>query len=215
MSIRSLRRAELSGRELSIAEKKQLALSYHAVGQHRLFASLMRRLMAAAPGDFEPPFLLARHLGSDADNWPEAIPLFRRAAALRRNSQTLAYLANALEANGPGAEAITLYLEAQRLNPCETVALAGLARMGRVEAAPILACRPRDPVLLGELAKLLQGAGRTAEAASALETAEAIAPRDASIAYRLYRIYLAAGQKEKAESALRRHNELRSIYGSR
>jgi Flp pilus assembly protein TadD len=155
---------------------------------------------------------LGRHYGSDAQNWPQAILSFRSAVALHRDSRTLAYLANALEAGGAASEARPLYLEAVRLAPCQAVALAGLARLGAADLEAVRKCKPRDPVLLGEAATLLISHGRTAEAVRALEQVRILATRDAALAYRLYRAYLRLGNLVAANEALRVHRVLRDVY---
>ncbi|MBL8209826.1 MAG: tetratricopeptide repeat protein [Bryobacterales bacterium] len=214
-TIRRLRALERSGTALTLAQRVELAMSYHAAGQHLLFRGFLEQCREQHPEEPEVPFLLARHYGSDVQDWGKAVRYFREALELRRDGRTLAYLANALETSGKPEEALPYYREAIRLTACQPLALTGLARLHEVTPDAILACQPHDPNLLTETAKLLVAAGRLADAVAALERAAVAAPHDPAIAYRLYRAYQDAGSAAKAKAALDRYRELRSIYGNR
>lgn len=213
-NIRRLRAIEKAGTALTLQQRIELAMSYHAAGQHLLFRSVLEECRAQHPEEAEVHFLLARHYGSDVQDWDKAVRYFRAALALRRDARTLAYLANALETAGQPTDALPFYKEAIRLSPCQALALTGLARLREVTVDAILACRPGDPNLLTETAKLLTAAGRLADATAALEQAAIASPHDPAIPYRLYRLYQDAGRAGKAKTALERYRELRAIYGN-
>jgi tetratricopeptide (TPR) repeat protein len=213
-NIRRLRAIEKSGAALTLAQRIELALNYHAAGQHLLFRDILEDCRRTHPNHAEVHFLLARHYGSDVQDWSKAVRYFRAALALSRDARTLAYLANALETEGHPEQALPLYQEARNTAPCHALALTGLARLRQVTATAILACQPRDPHLLGETAKLLLEEGRQADAAHALEQAATAAPRDPAFAYRLYRLYQETGHAEKAKAALARYRDLRATYGT-
>lgn len=214
-AIRRLRAIEKSGGTLTLAQRIELAMSYHAAGQHLLFRAVLEDCRKQHPKEPEIPFLLARHYGSDVQDWSKAVGYFRTALALRRDARTLAYLANALETDGHANEALPLYQEALRSSPCHPLALTGLARMRQVTTAAVLACDPRDPILLVETAKLLAADGRKPDALQALEKAAIAAPRDPQIPYRIYRLCQETGNLEKAKSALERYRQLRAVYGNK
>ncbi len=213
-NVRRLRTLERTGTALTLPQRIELAMSYHAAGQHLLFRNILEECRSQHLGEAEVHFLLARHYGSDVQDWGKAVRYFRAAVALRRDGRTLAYLANALETAGQPGEALPLYKEALQLTPCQPLALTGLARLREVTADATLACQPRDPHLLTETAKLLTAGGRLADAAAALEQAAAAAPRDPAIPYRLYRLYQDTGQPGKAKAALDRYRVLRAVYGT-
>lgn len=210
--IRRLRAIEKQGR-LTQADRKRLGLAYHAAGQHLLFRRVMLDAIAADARDAEPHFYLGRHYASDVSDFAQARGYFRAAAERKPLPEYQAYLAHSLEMLGDKDEALGLYRKAAAGNPCETVALAGLARLGAITPGKIAACKPAHPVVLRELAKLLSAQGRHAEAASYFERVLAIEPASASNAYQLHRAYKAAGNESKANAALAEFKRLSSIYG--
>lgn len=210
--IRRLRSIEKQGR-LTQADRKKLGLAYHAAGQHLLFRRVMLDAIAADGRDAEPHFYLGRHYASDVSDFAQARGYFRAAAERKPTPEYQAYLAHSLEMLGEKDEALGLYRKAAAGDACDTVALAGLARLGAITPEKIETCKPEHPVVLRELAKLLSARGRHAEAARHLERVLAIEPASASNAYQLHRAYKAAGNESKAAAALAEFRRLSSIYG--
>lgn len=72
---------------------------------------------------------------------------------------------------------------------------------------------PADAAANKLLARALAAAGKNEEAAEAWKRVADLDTTDAAAVYHLYRDYLAAGDKAKAEQARLAFEELRRIYG--
>lgn len=111
------------------------------------------------------------------------------------------------------AEARDHFETALALNPRSSQAAVSLAHSLQhtgetdraVEVLTVLAKgSPKDAVARAALGDLFSLQGRLSDSIAAYEAARTLAPRDASVVMSLSRLYLRAGDKQKAEEALRR-----------
>lgn len=209
--IRRLRALDRQGR-LTSAGRLELGLAYYTAGQHLLFRRMMDEVIAADPAGASAYFFLGRHYASDVSDYAKASQYFRAAVERRVTAEHQSYLAHSIEMLGDKEQALALYRKAAALDRCDTVALAGLARLNAIDTARIEACKPSHPVVLRELAKMLSARGRHAEAARYLERVLAQEPA-ASNAYQLHRAWRAAGDEAKARISLEEFRRLSAIYG--
>jgi hypothetical protein len=64
------------------------------------------------------------------------------------------------------------------------------------------------------LARAYADLGSTAEAAAEWKIASELDPTDATAMYRLYRCYVALGEKEKSRAALAQYKKIAALYGT-
>jgi tetratricopeptide (TPR) repeat protein len=209
-AIRALRHA---------GQPKALGVAYYLVRQYLLFRDQMAEAIRRDPADFGPYYYLGRHYDSDLDDAEQAARWFRE--ALNRNpnyARARSHLGSCLERLGRTEEAEAAYRASASLPPSQL----GLARLmlaagdsasalSFVEKA--LASDPRDSAALKLAARLYTKLNRPRDAARALESAAALAPRDASTQYQLYRAWQSLGNATKAAAAFREFERLRAVYG--
>lgn len=209
-AIRALRKSD---------HPKALGVAYYLAGQHILFREQMAEAIRRDPTDFGPYYYLGRHYDSDVDNADEAVRWFRLALERSEGYVTArSHLGNCLERLGKTVEAEAAY------NASLTVAQSqvGLARL-RLAAGDALsaltfvqkaiAIDSRNVAALKLAARIYGRLNRPLDSVQALESAAALAPRDASIRYQLARVYQSVGDAAKSAAALQDFERLRVIYG--
>ncbi|MGH9631091.1 MAG: tetratricopeptide repeat protein, partial [Bryobacteraceae bacterium] len=210
-AIRSLRKAD---------SPKALGVAYYLAGQHILFRAQMEEAIRRDPGDFGPYYYLGRHYDSDVDNAEEAVKWLRLALERKKDyAPAISYLGNCLERLGNIAEAQAAYNASAAMAQSQL----GLARLhlsaGDASAAvsfieKAISLDRRDARALKLAARIYGELNRPHDAIRALESAAAVAPRDASIRYQLARAYKSVGNDPaKSAAAMRDFERLRAIYG--
>ncbi|HWB99934.1 MAG TPA: tetratricopeptide repeat protein [Bryobacteraceae bacterium] len=219
-AIRALRRAEAL--TPTPAVRKVLAVAYYGAHQQRLFARVMRQVLAERPQDFAPYYYLGRYYESDLTDFAQAAALFRQ--AIERNPthwRSHYYLGHCLEVQQKWAEAEAEYQQARSLG--DGLAEQGLARLRLAadrpaEALPLARkaadLAPRDAATHKLLARVYSEIGREKEAAAEWKLATTLDPADVSSLYRLYRAYQSAGDVAQAQAALKQYQKIVARYGT-
>ena len=209
-AIRALRHA---------SQPKALGVGYYLARQYLLFRDQMAEAIRRDPADFGPYYYLGRHYDSDLDDAEQAARWFRE--ALNRNpnyARARSYLGNCLERLGRTEEAEAAYRASASL-PSSQLGLARLRLAAGDSASALLfvdkalADDPADSAAFKLAARLYTKLNRPRNAAHALESAAALAPRDASTQYQLYRAWQSLGNATKASAAFREFERLRAVYG--
>ncbi len=194
-AIRALRHA---------GQPKALGVAYYLARQHLLFRDQMAE---------------AIRYDSDLDDAEQAARWFRE--ALKRNpnyARARSYLGACLERLGRTEEAEAAYRESAGL-PASQLGLARLMLAAGDSASALsfvekaLAGDPKDSAALKLAARVYTTLNRPSDAARALESAAALAPRDASTQYQLYRAWQLLGNAPKAAAAFQEFERLRAVYG--
>ncbi|MBC8165142.1 MAG: hypothetical protein H7Y20_04615 [Bryobacteraceae bacterium] len=199
---------------------KVLGVAYYLAGQHILFREQMGEAIRRDPTDFGPYYYLGRHYDSDVDNLPEAVRWLR--LALERNeahAPTHSHLGNCLERLGRTSEAESEYnaslnLAQSHVGLARLRLAAGDARSALTFIQKAIALDSSDVTALKVAARVHDKLNRPRDSIVALELAQVLAPRDASIRYQLAREYKSVGDAAKSAAALREFERLRAIYGS-
>ena len=209
-AIRSLRKAD---------NPKALGVAYYLAGQHILFREQMTEAIRRDPADFGPYYYLGRHYDSDVDNAEEAVRWLRLSLERKEDyAPARSYLGSCLERLGRIAEAEAAY----NASPLVAQSQLGLARLRLAagDASSALAFMEKAIVLDSrdvralKLAARIYGAlDRPQDVLRVLESAAAVAPRDASVRYQLARAYKTAGDQTQSTAAMREFHRLRAIYG--
>jgi tetratricopeptide (TPR) repeat protein len=200
-------------------QPKALGVAYYLARQYLLFRDQMNQAIREHPDDFAPYYYLARYYDSDLDDAEQAASWFRQ--ALSRNpdyARARSHLGNCLERLGRTEEAEAAYM-ASASRPLSQI---GLARM-RLAAGDLTSALafvekaaagdPLDSTAPKLAARVYAALERPRDAARSLEQAAALAPRDASIQYQLYRAWRSLGDASKAAAAFREFERLRAVYG--
>ena len=226
-AIRSFRRAEALDANPYVL--KQLAFSYYFLGQFRLFTSNMQQVIQKQPGDFAPYYYLGRYyVSTDVADFAKASGYFQD--ALDRNPHHYAahyYLGYCNENQRKVADAAREYQRSMELAEAagEKFGLPyqGMARLNLLdnkseEALPFalkaVEFAPDDAAGHAVLARVYAALHRTDQAAIEWQRAAQLDPVDPMPHYRLYRLYLEAGNKEKAEKSLADYTRLSALYGN-
>ena len=200
-------------------EAKALGVAYYVARQYLLFRNQMAEAIRRNPDDFGPYYYLGRYYDTELDNPEEAARWLRK--ALDRNPgyvQAQSFLGSCLERLGRTAEAEAAY----HLSAALPRSQIGLARLGLIAGdsasalaitEKVLSANPRDLAGQKLAARIYAGRNRPRDALQALEFAAKLAPREASIQYRIYRTRRSLGEDTKAADALREFEHLRAIYG--
>jgi tetratricopeptide (TPR) repeat protein len=209
-AIRTLRHA---------GQPKALGVAYYLARQYLLFRDQMAEAIRRDPDDFAPYYYLGRYYDSDLDDAEQAARWFRE--ALNRNpdhERARSHLGNCLERQGRMEEAEAAY-RASASVPLSQLGLARLMLAAGDNASALsfveraVAGDPRDSAAPKLAARVYTVLGRPREAVRALESAAALAPREASTQYQLYRAWQSLGDSAKAGMALREFERLRDVYG--
>jgi tetratricopeptide (TPR) repeat protein len=199
-----------------------LVMSYVALGRRGWARPELAKLVEGAPANPLYPYWLAR-LDYDDGQYATAIKGFLRAIELDpRFMKAHDNLGLCYEALGRFDEAVRSWEEAIRLNegqPARSpwpplnlgLLLTRLDRLDEAEARfrESLRCDPRFPQAHYQLGITVEKKGRAAEAVAELEEAARLDPGYAEPQYALARLYRRAGEKEKADRALQRFEELK------
>jgi tetratricopeptide (TPR) repeat protein len=219
-AIRALRRAEK--RDPGPNVLKALAISYYGAHQYRLFLLKMREAQRKEPDDFAPYYYLGRYCDSELTDFPAAAAYFQQ--ALARNPDHFRshyYLGHCYEAEQKAGQAEAEYQKAIGAN--DGLAYQGLARLRLsanqpAEALPFaeraVKLGPRAAAAHKLLARTCSELGRNADAAREWKISAELDPTDASVRFRLYRIYVALGQAENARAALAEYKTIAALYGT-
>ena len=200
-------------------EAKALGVAYYAAGQYLLFRGQMAEAIRRNPNDFGPYYYLGRHYDTDLDNPEEAVRWLQK--ALERNPaylQARSFLGSSLERLGRTAEAEKAYHSSETL-PRSQIGLARLRLLAGDSASALdltekaLLTNPGDLTGQKLAARIYAERDRPRDALRALELAANLAPREASIQYRIYRLCQSLGEPANAADALRQFERLRAIYG--
>lgn len=209
-AIRCLRKAD---------DPKALGVAYYLAGQHILFREQMAEAIRRDPADFGPYYYLGRHYDSDVDEPGEAVRWLQ--LALERMGdyhRARSYLGACLERMGKIAEAEAAYKRSLLVSESQL----GLARLrlaaGDASSALLFVQKAMEldsrDARAQKLASRIYGAlKRPREALQALEAAAALAPRDASMRYQLWKLYQSTGEHQKSAAARRDFERLRAVYG--
>ncbi len=200
-------------------EAKALGVAYYVARQYLLFRNQMAEAIRRNPDDFGPYYYLGRYYDTQLDNPEEAAGWLRK--ALDRNpgyAQAQSFLGTCLERLGRTAQAEAAYHLSATLPRSQI----GLARLSLIAGDPasaltitekVLSANPRDLEGQKLAARIYSEHSRPRDALQALEFAAKLAPREASIQYRIYRIHRSLGEDSKATEALTQFDRLRAIYG--
>ncbi len=192
-----------------------LALARHTAGRSLEAARLSLRATRLDPQEGALADALVRFARAAAED----------AAVADERAEALALLGEGQARRGRRDEALTSFAAALDLQPWQSLALAGRARLlvaaGRAEAAAALEAALAHPDLVGDaalhrdLGRLLRASGDTAAAAAALEEAATLAGGDFDLRLEAARAWRAAGDADgvarvvsAAAAALRRHPPL-------
>jgi tetratricopeptide (TPR) repeat protein len=199
-----------------------LVMAYVALGKRDWARPELAKLVEAAPANPLYPYWTAR-LDYDDGQYATAVRGFLRALELDpRYMRAHDNLGLCYEALGRFDEAARSWEEAIRLNagqdarspwPALNLGLL-LTRLDRLDEAEArfresAACDPRFPQARYQLGITLEKKGRLAEAVAELEEAARLDPAYPEPQYALSRLYRRAGDKEKADRALARFQELK------
>jgi len=225
-AIRALRRAEALDPNAFVL--KTLAVSYYAAHQYKLFVLKMGEARSKQPGDWAPYYYLARYYDSEVTDFAKAAEYFQQ--ALERNPahyRSHYFLGHCYEAQQKSEQAEREYRRALELAeqqgvddslPYQGLARLRLAASRPAEALPFagraVELGPRDAAAHKVLARVCSELGRNTEAAAEWRTAASLDPTDAAAWFRLYRSYLALGEKAKAREALVQYRKIAALYGT-
>jgi tetratricopeptide (TPR) repeat protein len=199
-----------------------LVMAYVAMGRRDWARPELARLAAAHPGNPLYPYWTGR-LDYDDGQYAAAVEGFERALELdRRYMKAHDNLGLCYEALGRLDDARRSWEEALRLNdeqqvkspwPALNLGLL-LTRLDRLDEAEArfresIASDPRFPPARYQLGVTLEKKGRLPEAVAELEEAARLDPAYPEPQYALSRLYRRAGDKEKADRALERFQELK------
>jgi len=199
-----------------------LVMSYVALGRRAWARPDLAKLVDAAPANPLYPYWIAR-LDYDDGQYATAVTGFRRAIELdprfMRAHDNLGLCYEALgrfdEARKSWEEALRLNGEQQVKSPWPALNLGLLlARLDRLDEAEArfresLASDPRFPPARYQLGIALEKKGRPTEALAELEEAARLDPAYPEPQYALSRLYRRGGEKEKADRALQRFQEIK------
>lgn len=200
-------------------QPKALGVAYYLGRQHLLFRDQMAEAIRRDPVDFGPYYYLGRHYDSDLDDTEQAAHWFRE--ALNRNpnyARARSHLGKCLERLGHMEEAEAAYrasasLPLSQLGLARMMLAAGDAASALAFVEKALAGDSGDSAALKLAARVYAALNCPRDAARALESAAALAPRDASIQYQLYRAWQSLGDATKAAAAFGEFERLRAVYG--
>jgi len=226
-AVLSLRQAQALDNHIQVL--KLLGLSYYFLGQFRLFARTMQEAIEKEPQDFAHYYYLGRYYAStDATDFAKATGYFQ--TALQRKPDHYSshyYLGYCEESERKPKEAEAEYLRSIELAeaagqkfapPQQRMARLKLLSMKPLEALPFgrkaVSLDPRDAAGHEVLARVYTNLHRQDEAATEWELAAELEPNNPTPFYRLYRIYLEAGNKQDADQAYATYKSLVAIYGS-
>jgi tetratricopeptide (TPR) repeat protein len=199
-----------------------LAMAYVALGRRDWARPEIAKLASAAPAEPLYPYWTGR-LDYDDGQYAAAVKSLKRAIELDpRYMKAHDNLGLCYEALGRFDEAQQSWEEAIRLNagqeakspwPALNLGLL-LTRLDRLEEAEkhfreSLAADPRFPQARYQLGITLEKKGRLTEAVAELEEAARLDPAYPEPQYALSRLYRRAGDKEKADRALQRFQEIK------
>jgi tetratricopeptide (TPR) repeat protein len=199
-----------------------LVMAYVALGRRDWARPELAKLLEAAPANPLYPYWTGR-LDYDDGQYAAAVKSLQRAIELDpRFMRAHDSLGLCYETLGRFDEAVRSYEEAIRLGreqktrspwpPLDLGLL--LTRLDRLDEAEArfresLACDSSFPQAHYQLGLALEKKGRASEAVAELEEAARLDPAYAEPQYALARLYRRGGEKEKAERALLRFQELR------
>jgi tetratricopeptide (TPR) repeat protein len=199
-----------------------LVMAYVALGERDWARPELAKLALAAPGNPLYHYWTGR-LDYDDGQYGTAVKSLLRAVELDPGYMK-AYdnLGLCYEALGRFDEAASSWEQAIRLNagqepkspwPALNLGLL-LTRLDRLDEAEArfrdsLACDPRFPQARYQLGVVLEKKGRPTDAAAEIEEAARLDPAYAEPQYALSRLYRRAGDREKADAALARFQELK------
>ena len=224
-AVRSLRRAEALDANPYVL--KLLAFSYYTVRQFRLFLLKMNEALAKQPDDCAPYYMMGRYYFDDeVGDFTKAEDNFRK--ALERNPghfQSHYYLGWCEEVQRRVQDGEQEYRRSMELAETAGVKFAGpwqgMARIRLLEDKPAEALpyalraveyAPNDAASHKVLAKAYSALGKEAEAIAEWERVATLDPADSTPYYRLYHIYLAMGNKDKANAAYAQFQKLSAMY---
>lgn len=200
-------------------QPKALGVAYYLARQYLLFRDQMEEAIRRDPNDFGSYYYLGRHYDSDLNDPEQAARWFRQALDRNPNyTRARFYLGNCLERLGRTDEAEAAYRASASI-PASQLGLARLmladgdssSALSFVEKA--LADDPRNSAAPKLAARIYILLNRPRDAVRALESAAALAPRDTSTHYQLYRAWQSLGETTKAAAAFREFERLRAVYG--
>jgi tetratricopeptide (TPR) repeat protein len=224
-AVRFLRRAEALDANPHVL--KLLAFSYYTVRQFRLFLLKMNAALAQQPDDYAPYYYMGRYYFEDTvGDFPKAEDNFRK--AIERNPghfQSHYYLGWCEEVQRQGQDGEQEYRRSMELAEAAGAKFAGpwegMARIRLLEDKPAEALpyathaveyAPNDAASHKVLARTYTALGKQAEAMVEWERVAALDPADSAPYYRLYRIYLEMGNKDKANAAYAEFQKLSAMY---
>jgi tetratricopeptide (TPR) repeat protein len=223
-AVRFLRRAESLDANSYVL--KLLSLSYYTIHQFHLFVTKMNEAIAKQPDDYLPYYYLGRYYLDEVTDYDKASQYFLD--AIERNPghfRSHYYLGYCHELRREVVEAERQYQISIYLSRAADAGFAspyqGMARLRLLQdrAADALAfatkaveLAPKDATSHQVLAKTYTILGLRAQAIGEWQSTANLDPTFAVPYYQLYRIYLAIGNQEKANSALERFKTLSSIY---
>jgi tetratricopeptide (TPR) repeat protein len=199
-----------------------LAMSYITLGRRDWARPELGKLIGADPGNPLYPYWIAR-LDYDDQQYATAVKGLLHAIELDpRFMKAWDNLGLVYDSLGRFDEAIRSYEEAIRINdeqktkspwPSLNLGLL-LTRLDRIEEAETrfresLACDPGFAQAHYQLGLVLEKKGRVAEALPALEEAARLDPASAEAQYARARLYRRAGEREKADRALQRFEQIK------
>lgn len=225
-AVRLLRRAQRLDSNSYVL--RLLAVSYYLLDQFKLFTETMQEAMRKQPFDFAPYYYLGRYYASsDAPDFPRAAGYFQE--ALRRKPDHYAshyYLGYCHETEREFKEAEREYRQSMQfaLTAGHEYGLPyqGMARVRLLENKPADARQfavqavqfaEKDAASHVVFARAYAALGQADKARPEWERATKLDPTNPVPYYHLYRIYSAAGNRERADWAITRYNRLMAVYG--
>jgi tetratricopeptide (TPR) repeat protein len=205
-----------------------LVMAYVALGHRDWARPELAKLVAAAPTSALYAYWVGR-LDYDEQHYATAIESLRRAVEIDpRLAKAHDSLGLCYEALGRFDEAARSWEEAIRLESAEATRSPWpalnlglmMTRLNRLDAAEArfresLAGDPRFALARYHLGLTLEKTGRVAEAVAELEEAARLDPAAPEAPYALSRVYRRAGDKEKADRALQRFEEVKKEADAR
>jgi len=224
-AIRFLRRAEAL--QANVWVLKGLAVSYYTVRQFRLFTLKMNEALQKQPEDFSAYYYLGRYyLSDEVSDFYKAAEYLRKAIAHQpdhyRSYYYLGYCDEAIRKLDEGEQHYQQSIKlAQAAGTQFSLPYEGMSRLKLLQDKPGEALEyakravELSPNAAGShkaLAKAYDALGRSADAIPEWEMTAKLDPTDSSPYFRLYRIYLASGNQEKAKAAYAKFKKLSSTY---